>query len=420
MNTYNARKLASIQSIKEIKEIKGKDRIGLASFEGVGWKVIVNKTEYVPGDLCCYIEANSILPLLPEFEFLKSRCFSNKYNGYKIHCMKMSNCYSFGIVFPLSTFKNQPFYNDLLNLKDGDDCTELLGVLHKDDERFDENPNRPNYAPKPKSLWQKIKRWIFKTFFGYHEQVSEKRPSIIRQTDETRVENLNFVWSDEFKSKKIPMYLTLKMDGQSASYAIIRNKFYVTSRNMVLFHDSVKNAVKWFAKNQIHKHNIISMVTKYDILNKLIQAQKDLKWKDGILIQGEVFGPGIQKNKMGASEVQLNVFNLIQIKKDGLNKHYSNNSIFQFCMNYGIPAVPIIGNIIWGEHEITENIDTLREFVKGLKYENDQAAEGMVIRQDKNGTAFSDEDVMNWNTPGFGNQEISFKCISPDYFIKND
>ena len=61
------RKLASVKRISDIHHIEGRDRIVLANVDG--WSVIVKKDEFDIGDLCVYIEIDSVLPPKPEFEF---------------------------------------------------------------------------------------------------------------------------------------------------------------------------------------------------------------------------------------------------------------------------------------------------------------------------------------------------------------
>lgn len=53
------RKLASIQRIEWLRPIEGRDRIELAGV--LGWQVIVKKGEFHVGELCIYVEIDSIL-----------------------------------------------------------------------------------------------------------------------------------------------------------------------------------------------------------------------------------------------------------------------------------------------------------------------------------------------------------------------
>ena len=86
------RKLASIKTITSIAPIEGKDLIGLATVDG--WQVIVQKSQFSPGDKCVYVEIDSVMPEKPEFEFLRKRDF-------RIRTMKMAGVLSQGICFPL-------------------------------------------------------------------------------------------------------------------------------------------------------------------------------------------------------------------------------------------------------------------------------------------------------------------------------
>lgn len=109
------RQLATIQKISNIEPIEGKDRIELATV--LGWKVIVMKDQFSVGDLCIYCEVDSILPEKPEFEFLRSRCYSKKWKGFRIRCMKLKinenkYIYSEGIVFCIDILKEFIIYEN--------------------------------------------------------------------------------------------------------------------------------------------------------------------------------------------------------------------------------------------------------------------------------------------------------------------
>ena len=94
--------LATISVIQEIVPIEGKDRIVLATVEN--YHSIVQKDEFRPGDKVIYVYYDSILPERPEFEFLRKRCWSEKYQGFSADvaaslCLLLSSV--FGI--PVST-----------------------------------------------------------------------------------------------------------------------------------------------------------------------------------------------------------------------------------------------------------------------------------------------------------------------------
>lgn len=168
------RKLASIQIIKDLKPIEGRDRIELA--EILGWNVIVEKGVFKPGDKVVYIEVDSIIPIKPEFEFLRARCFSPKWDGFRIRTMKMGLVYSQGIVFGLNILPNG-------NYNIGDDVTDIIGIKQMEEE---ENTG----TPKPKK-WFLI-RYLYKWgILKQSKNIHNKFPEFLSKTDETRCVNMD-------------------------------------------------------------------------------------------------------------------------------------------------------------------------------------------------------------------------------------
>ena len=101
-----SRNLVTVQKIKSLDPIKDKDRIVYASFENSGFHVIVGKDDFKAGDFAVYAEADTLLPDKPEFEFLRKRCWNEKWQGHRITAMRMSQHTSEGICFPLSILSN--------------------------------------------------------------------------------------------------------------------------------------------------------------------------------------------------------------------------------------------------------------------------------------------------------------------------
>ena len=66
-------KLASVQKVLKLTPIDGADLIETATV--LGWEIVVKKNEYQIGELCSYIQIDTIVPELPEYEFLRSRKF---------------------------------------------------------------------------------------------------------------------------------------------------------------------------------------------------------------------------------------------------------------------------------------------------------------------------------------------------------
>ena len=71
-----SRKLASIQKIMKIEKHENADTLEIVRV--LGWQCIVKKGEFKEGDLIVYFEVDSVLPELPQFEFLKDKKYRIK------------------------------------------------------------------------------------------------------------------------------------------------------------------------------------------------------------------------------------------------------------------------------------------------------------------------------------------------------
>ncbi|MEM7537082.1 MAG: RNA ligase (ATP) [Chloroflexota bacterium] len=271
------RKLASIQTIKNLEPIEGADLIERATV--LGWQLVVKKGEFAVGDLCIYCEIDSLMPEKPEFEFLRPRSF-------RIKTVKLRGQISQGIAFPLPTIANY----DELDLNEGDDVTELLGVT--------------KYEP-PISINMK-------------GQVKGSFPSFMPKTDETRIQSVPDVLTRPENKGKV-CYITEKMDGTSGTYYLNNDEFGVCSRNLELL-DTEKN-VHWMVAHA------------EDIEAKLRAVGRNLA------IQGEVLGPGVQSNKYAFKTHKLMVFNMVDIDRYA----YLDYAEFKALADeMGLTTVPIL------------------------------------------------------------------------------
>ena len=213
------RKLAYIATISQLDKIPDKDRIVYASLKDLGWQVIVDTNNHV-GDKVVYVEIDSVLPVKPEYEFLRKRCFSEKWNGFVIKGMKMAGLVSYGLVLPAG---------DCADMPDGYDMAFVLGIRKKEDD----DPETP---AEPESKFEKFINWACRKLdIKYKKKkvgVTDGWLSFAHKTDETRIENLSYLFSEEFKGT--PVYVTVKMDGQSATFAVYKDYFFMASRNIVL------------------------------------------------------------------------------------------------------------------------------------------------------------------------------------------
>lgn len=362
------RKLASIKRISSISPIEGKDRIVLAGVDG--WSVIVKKGEFQVGDLCVYVEIDSVLPERPEFEFLRK-------NDFRIKTMKMAGCISSGICFPMSILPAGKYVID-------QDVTELIGVKQYEgtmdtDPMPAENQKKCTKCTKflMRMAWyRKLRKRLDGHKFG-----DGNFPSFISKTDEIRIQNSPFILQD----KSTKWLATEKIDGQSGSFALVRHRskipflkdrfeFIVCSRNKRL--PQPDNSSYW------------SVARMYDIENVL---KKLIGINDWVAIQGEVIGPKIQKNKYGVSDYDLFVFNLIYP-----SCRYPSDIAAQMCGERGLKFVPIL------ETDITlpNTVDEVLAYAHGksVLYGSDTLREGIVFRS--------------------ADGQRSFKAVDPLFLLK--
>jgi len=243
------RKLASIQRIRQLEPIPNADAILKATV--LGWQLVVRKDEFQEGDLCVYIEIDSVLPDRPEFEFLRSR--SNR-----VKTIRLRGQISQGVCMPLSILpKDTPIQEDL-------DVTETLNII--------------KYEPP-------IPAQLAGTMKGNF-------PSFIPKTDETRVQVLQGRLNKLAGEK---CFITEKLDGSSVTYYLNDGEFGVCSRNLDLAES---------AKNSFWKQ-----AREMDMENKL----RSLGFN--VALQGEIIGEGIQKNKYRLRGQTVRFFNVFDIDK---------------------------------------------------------------------------------------------------------
>ena len=241
--------LASIQKVLKVDPIEGADKI--EKIKVLGWELVAAKGEFKEGDICVYIEIDTVVPDKPEFEFLK------KYN-FRIKTIKLRGQISQGISLPFD-LKYIPFKD----YKIGDDVSELIGV-----EKYEK--------PIPLGMGGKIRR--------------AGLPFGIPITDETRVQSIPDIINELYG---VEVYFTTKCDGTSATYAIKNEDYHVCSRNNSYFKDE-KN-VYW------------KISDKYQIEEQVKSSKKN------IAIRGEICGPGIQNNKLKLKDHDLFVFDVLDL-----------------------------------------------------------------------------------------------------------
>lgn len=356
------RQLATIQRIVELTPIPNADNIICATVQG--WELVVKKDEFKVGDLCVYIEIDSIVPDRPEFEFLRERKF-------RVRTIKLRKQISQGLALPISIVPKG-------KVKEGDDVTELLGIIKYDPEGEKERRLLEQKLNKSKNIFHKLfgqYKWYRNLIKKFTKKKANNFPVFISKTDEVRIQNKPQL-CETLKGKRLVK--TEKLDGQSATYYLKRNKrkleFGVCSRNIHLIHKN--NSSYWTIAEQLRIE---------DILKKLIGSD------DLIVLQGEIIGEGIQGNKYEIKGYDFYAYNL----------KYGNNRLGSVqasgtLKDYDIKFVPILDNNFYIKDTVKEMVDDS----KGKSILVNKLREGYVIRSYEG--------------------DLSFKVINPDFLLKND
>lgn len=334
------RKLASIQKVLNLIPIPNADAIELAQING--WQCVVKKGEFPIGSLGVYFEIDAIPPIEGAYRELFSFLWRGQEKpapSLRIRTMRLRGALSQGLLMPLSSF------SEVEGLTDGTDCTELLGV-HK-------------YEPPPPD--------------GMGDY-GGPFPGDISKTDEIRIQSMPSLL-DEMVA--LPYCITEKCDGTSATFTWADGKFAVCGRNHMI---AEADNIFWRAA-------------------KLYNLEQALKDYPVLALQGEVVGPGINKNRMGLKRVELRAFNLYD-KQTG--RHLPQDELEWFCSAHKIPMARVVER----EEQFDHTVASLLELAEGHYEGTTNEREGIVIRP-----------LVPQYSPMLGGR-LSFKAISNRYLLR--
>ena len=344
------RKLASIQRVLHIEPIANADAIELARIGG--WQCVTKKGEFKVGGLGVFLEIDAVPPDREPFRFLWQRKPkegetvpepTERPGNFRIRTMKLRGALSQGLLLPVSAF-------ELGEVNEGDDLTSVLEVV--------------KYEPPVNAMRGGVSD--FRAPF----------PGFIPKTDEMRVQSVPAVL-DELCG--LPYVATLKYDGSSGTFCIDPRdgEFHACSRNQ-----SVQEGNNFYWR----------VARKCDLESVLRRQPK-------FAIQGEVCGPGIQKNRLGLKEIALFVFGVYDIENARFLDH---DEARQWAQENGLTPVE--------EVETGESFAHTQESLLALaegKYEGtSNEREGIVIRPRR--------ETVSAALAG----RLSFKAISNRFLLK--
>jgi RNA ligase (TIGR02306 family) len=333
--------------VLEILPIKGADVIELVKING--WQCVTKKNEFKIGELGVFLEIDSIPPDEPLFSFLwtpknvgsKSESFTRP-DKFRIRTMKLRGVLSQGLFLPLRAF-------GLDQVVEGQDLTEVLGIV--------------KYEVPIAAIVGGVAQGPF--------------PSFVPKTDELRVQSAPQVL-DEIRG--LPYAITLKYDGTSATFCVHPSdgEFHACSRNY-----------------SVHKGKNVY----WQIAQRLQIESKLREFYPYLALQGEICGPGIQKNHLEIKQTEFFVFNIYDFKE---GRYLNHDEARQILEKLELKAVETLER---GE-SFNYDLDRLLESAQG-KYPNTKnEREGIVIRPLIETTS----EVLAGR--------LSFKAISNQFLLK--
>jgi RNA ligase (TIGR02306 family) len=372
----NQNSVCFIAKINEVKAIEGADNIELVV--AGGWNAITKKGEFKEGDETIIATTDAVIP-----EKLSEEMGVTNYlrKGTRVRTVKLRGVYSECLIIPMKYLHGKTTMGDF-DLKAGSDCMGFLGIV--------------KYEPPVKQIQlasgRKIKWRDNQNFHIYY-----KFPNL---------KNVDGMFTEEDLVE-----ITRKVHGTNARYGIVK-------KSKLSFWDKVKKffrlADEWIDYEYIYgSHNCEkgsdsqgfystdvwrTIAEKYNIKEKLWDyiKNRNVKIGEGIILYGEIYGAGIQKNyDYGLTDIEFAGFD---VKLRG--EYLSTYDAWQLVKNHiDLPYVEILHYGDWTQ-EIQDKF-TFNNFIEGTKVPH----EGIVIKY------FT------------GDRKKVAKVINPDYLIygeKND
>ena len=363
----NNNSVCYVATINEIKPIEGADNIEQVVVGG--WNCIAQKNTYKVNDFVIVATTDAVIPV----ELSDAMAVTNYLRkGQRVRTVKLRGVYSECLLIPMK-FNKQSLGD---NYSEGKDMMEIMGIF--------------KYEPPVKQIQLASGRKIkYKDNPNFH--VYYKFPNL---------KNVKGMFTEEDYVE-----ITRKIHGTNARYGIVK-------KTKLAFWDKVKKffriADKFVDYEFVYgSHNVekgsdsqgfystdvwSTIIDKYDIKNKLwkfFKENQEFAEFENVIIYGEIYGPGIQKNyDYGLDEIEFAGFD---ITIDGV---YESIASSWYSFNrLELPYVPVLYDGPWSQ-EVQDEY-TFNNMIKGTKVPH----EGIVIKECT------------------GDRRKVAKVINPDYLI---
>jgi RNA ligase (TIGR02306 family) len=342
----NLNSVCYVGRIGEIRPIEGADNIELAIVND--WHAITKKGQYTVGNQVIVATTDAVIPLTISDEMGVTGYLRK---GQRVRTVKLRGVYSECLILPM----------DLLvfvdKIQDGEDMMELLGIV--------------KYEPPVKMVEMSVGGRKFKYHQNPNFHVYHKFPNLKNAPE-------------MFKEEDI-ITVTRKLHGTNARYGIVRKK-----KLSILDHVKKFFGAKWVGYEYVYgSHNVEkgsdsqgfystdvwgTIADSYMIKSKLWNFVKTFNSPDllgdGLIIYGEIYGHGIQKNYNYGLETIM--FAGFDVEMDGKYLPYHDEkNIFE---SLDLPRVEVLYMGPWSKEEQDKHV--FGNMIEGTKVPH----EGVVVK----------------------------------------
>ena len=363
----NNNSVCYVTTINEVKAIEGADNI--EQVVAGGWNCITKKGEYNVNDLVIIATTDAVIP-----QELSDAMGVTNYlrKGGRVRTVKLRGVYSECLIIP---HKYVPGFGDAYH--EGQDMMDLFKIYKYE----------PPAVQIQLASGKKIRYHQNPNFGVYYKFPNAK--------------NVKGMFTEEDE-----VQITRKLHGTNARYGIVK-------KTKLSFWDKLKKffrlADEWIEYEYVYgSHNVEkgsdsqgfydtdvwrTIADKYDIKNKLWRYARYLTPEtigSGVILYGEIYGPGIQKNyDYGLKEIEFAGFDIV------VDGEYTTTSMAQYTMVHELylPHVPVLYVGYWNQE--TQDMYTFNNNIEGTKVPH----EGIVIKHVS------------------GDRHKVAKVINPDYLI---
>ncbi len=304
--------IVPLKRIRAIEPHPNADSIEFAVVDG--YRSIVKKGEFLPGDLVAYIPEGALLPewLLKRLNFwnAEKNCGTlNGKEGNRVKAIRLRGELSQGICYPvdLDVGDGQPHC-------EGDDVAQLLGITKYE-------------PPIPVAMDGEVFNAGQELTLGFDVENWKSYPDVLQDGEE--------------------VIFTEKLHGTCTVVAILPYKdahpeAFGEKKNILIFSKGLGAKGLTFKNNERNRSNLYVRATR-ELVERIDEAQRDNP--DGVdvpnFILGETFGPGVQDLAYG-KQVGFRVFAAAYGYRG--DQRYQNWSFVEGSLKarFGFETVPVV------------------------------------------------------------------------------